>query len=61
MAERNYLVRADGEWVRDRIGRLVKFSERGAHRWADRNKPCAYSVVRQTRTTDRASRADPRP
>lgn len=53
MTERNYLVRADGEFVRDRMGRLVKFTERGAHRWADRRKPSAYSVIRQARATDR--------
>lgn len=47
--ERNFLVRADGEFVRDSRGRLVKFTENGAHRWADRNRPQTYSVIRQTR------------
>lgn len=50
MAERNFLVRADGEWVRNSLGRLVKFTEEGAHRWASRKKPAAYSVIRQVRS-----------
>lgn len=47
--ERNFLVRADGDWVRNSLGRLVKFTEAGAHRWANRHKPQTYSVVRQER------------
>ena len=43
--KRDYIVRADGEWVRDALGRLVKFTENGAHRWANRRKPMGYTVV----------------
>lgn len=45
MTERDYLVRADGEWVRDSRGRLVSFTAAGAHRWAARHRPAAYSVA----------------
>lgn len=48
--KRDYLVRADGSWVRDSLGRLVKFTKAGAHRWAERQKPESYSVVRLTRS-----------
>lgn len=49
MTERNYLVRADGEWVRDSLGRIVKFTLTGAHRWGHRRKPQSFSVIRQER------------
>jgi hypothetical protein len=42
---RDYLVRVDGEFLRDTRGRLRKFTEPGAHRWADRHTPMSYSVV----------------
>lgn len=45
MPDRDYLVRADGEWVRDTRGRLVSFTAKGAHRWAARHRPSAYSVA----------------
>jgi len=45
MSERDYLVRADGEWVRDKQGRLISFTAKGAHRWAAKHRPSAYSVA----------------
>lgn len=45
MPERDYLVRADGYWVRDTRGRLVSFTAKGAHRWAARHRPNAYTVA----------------
>lgn len=46
MTFRDYLVRADGEFVRNSRGALVKFSFSGAHDWARRHKPQSYSVIR---------------
>lgn len=49
MPKRDYLVRADGEFVRNRAGRLIKFTFAGAHRWAQRHTPQSYTVVKQVR------------
>lgn len=49
MAERNFLVRVDGKFVRNTLGRLITFTEAGAHRWVRRRRPQSYSVVRLSR------------
>lgn len=41
---RNRVVRADGKWVVDSLGRIIKFTDRGAHKWAKKNKPQSYTV-----------------
>lgn len=47
--KRDFIVRADGEFVRDARGRLVKFTEKGAYRWINRRRPQSASVVRLDR------------
>lgn len=44
MTERNYILRADGEWVRDALGRPISFTYKGAHRWINRHRPQSTSV-----------------
>lgn len=46
MTRRDYLVRTGGIFVTNTRGALIKFTEAGAHRWAARNKPQGYSIVR---------------
>jgi hypothetical protein len=46
VTRRDYLVRVGGVFIVNTRGALIKFTEAGAHRWAERHKPQGYSVVR---------------
>lgn len=45
MTKRDYLILADHSYVTDTKGRLISFTEAGAHRWADKHLPQSYSVI----------------
>lgn len=47
--KKDFIVRADGGFVRDTRGHLVKFTEKGGYRWINRHRPQSASVIRLSR------------